>query len=796
MNADLLQGFYLGDLLVEPPQGRITSREGTVHLPPKAIEILLCLADRPGELVTRGTLLEEVWGSNRGSTKALSHAIGEIRHALNDHRSDPKFIETLQKRGYRLLVTPVLADTDTSTIVIGAQTGVTDLGLFEDLKQRGVLETGLAYLIVGWLLIQVADIVFEQLLLPQWAGTFVTVFVIAGFPLAILLSWFLEFRDGRAVVHKLSQADARKRRFSRTYMSVITALGVAAVAVFFYDKSVGLPEAEVAPVDEAEIERFLPPVLENSIAVLPFLNIDGSDTSQIFSDGLGEDVLDRLAKVPGLLVSSRGDSWSLPPSTSSDVVRRRLRVAFFVEGSVRLVDDQLRIVVQLIDSENGFHIMSRSFERELADFMGLQREVTSLIVANLRIVLPEDSQSLIASSGDDTNLDAYVLYRRGVDMLHRPNTGKTLDMAIGFFEQALKVDSEYPAAHAGLCQAFVASYDLGSDSQFIVPAESACSAALAANSKLDIVYTALGDLYLSTGSYEEGQTAYSRALDINAQSVPAMHGLSVIYENQGRLDEAEALLQEAIRLQPGNWRSMNSLGGFLFANGRYDEAADAYRAIASLDPNNWQGLGNLGSALLMTGNFEDAATALQRSIEIEQDRSNLSNLAIIYYYLGRFDESVAIHRESVDLFPESDFAWLNLADSLSFSSESGQAEAAYQKAAELSEKKLAIDPRDSTTLCNAAWATAMSSDTDRAADYMRRAIESAPSNPYVHYYDALLKTKSADYDAALDALSVALVNGYPRVMLVSEPLLADIRDTERFAALITVPKRENDRGVE
>jgi len=796
LNADLLQGFYLGDLLVEPPKGRITSREGTVHLPPQAIEVLLCLASRPGELVTRQTLLEEAWGSNRGSPEALSHAIGEIRHAMSDHRDDPEFIQTLPKRGYRLLVTPVLVGADTSTIVIGAQGGATDLGLFENLKQRGVLETGLAYLIVGWLLIQIADIVFEQLLLPRWTGTFVTVFVIAGFPLAILLSWFLDFRDGRAVVHELSPADARKRRFSRTYISVLAALGVAAVAVFFYDRSIGLPEVE-APVPGAEtIYSALPPVLENSIAVLRFLNIDGSDTTQIFSDGLGEDVLDKLATVPGLFVSSRGDSWSLPQNASSDVVRRRLRVAYFVEGSVRLVDEQLRIVVQLIDSQNGFHIISRSFERELEGFMGLQREVTSLIVANLRIVLPEASQLLIASSGDDASLDAYVLYRRGMDMLHQPNTGKTLDKAIGFFEQALEVDSDYPAAHAGLCQAFVESYDLGSDSLFIVRAESACSVALAANSKLDIVNTALGDLYLHTGRYEEGQAAYNRALDINAQSVPAMHGLSTIYENQRRLDEAEALLQEAIRLQPGNWRSLNSFGGFLFANGRYDEAADAYRMIVSLDPNNWQGLGNLGSALLMTGNFEEAATALQHSIEIEHERSNLSNLAIIYYYLGRFDESVAIHRESVDLFPESDIAWLNLADSLLFSSESGQAEAAYEKAAELSEKKLAIDPRGSMTLCRAAWATAMTGGTDRTADYMRRAIENAPSNPYVHYYDALLKTRSGDYDAALDALSVAIVNGYPRVMLVSEPLLADIRSTGRFSALVTAPMRENDRSEE
>jgi len=241
---------------------------------------------------------------------------------------------------------------------------------------------------------------------------------------------------------------------------------------------------------------------------------------------------------------------------------------------------------------------------------------------------------------------------------------------------------------------------------------------------------------------------------------------------------------------------MNSLGGFLFVNGRYEEAADAYRMIISLDSDNWKGFGNLGSALLMTGNFEEAATALQRSIEIEHDRSNLSNLAIIYYYLGRFDESVAIHRESVELFPESEVVWLNLADSLLFSSESDQADAAYQKAAELSEKKLAINPKSSLTLCLGAWASAMTGNPGRAEEYIRRATESAPANPLVHYYDALLNTKSGNYDAALDALSVALVNGYPSVMLVSEPLLADIRELERFSELVTYPLSEKEGAKE
>ena len=206
MNADLLRGFYLSDLLVEPTKGRVTGHEGSERLASKAVEVLLCLAAQPGELVTREELLEKVWGKDAGSPEALSHAIGEIRHALHDHHDDPEYIQTLPKRGYRLLITPAPAEGDTGTVVLGAKNsiGAHELGLFENLKQRGVLETGLAYLIVGWLLIQIADIVFSQLLLPQWVGTFVTVLVIAGFPIAIALSWFLEFRHGRAVVHELS----------------------------------------------------------------------------------------------------------------------------------------------------------------------------------------------------------------------------------------------------------------------------------------------------------------------------------------------------------------------------------------------------------------------------------------------------------------------------------------------------------------------------------------------------------------------------------------------------------------
>ncbi len=211
MKSDLLQGFYLGDLLVEPLKGLVTGRAGSQHLPPKAVEVLLCLAATPGELVTREFLLDEVWGKDHGSQIALSRAISEIRHALDDHPDDPHYVQTMPKRGYRLVVEPEASASNNATVVPGAKNSVqvADIGLLENLNRRGVLETTIAYMVVGWLLIQIADVVFGQLHFPAWAGTFVTVLVIAGFPIAVVLSWYLEFRDVRAIVHRLSAADSR-----------------------------------------------------------------------------------------------------------------------------------------------------------------------------------------------------------------------------------------------------------------------------------------------------------------------------------------------------------------------------------------------------------------------------------------------------------------------------------------------------------------------------------------------------------------------------------------------------------
>ncbi len=780
MNSELLQGFYLEDFLVEPLKGQVTGGDGAEHLHSKAMEVLLVLASSPGALVTRDAILEEVWGPDQGSQEALNHAVGQIRHALQDHADNPEFIQTLPKRGYRLIIEAQLAESHTASMVIGAKDGL-DIGFLESLNQRGVFETALAYLLLGWLIIQVADIVFDQLMFPPWAGTFVTVLVIAGFPIAILLSWFLDFRDGRAVIQGRLRKDEARKRFSRTYISVIGALAIAAVFVLIYDRNIGLPAATTI---ESEKNVYLPPVLESSIAVLPFLNLDGSEDTQVFSNGLTDDLITSLSRVPGLLVSSRGDAFTLAPNSASQRVRERLRVALYLEGSVQIDGDKLRIIVQMIDSSTGFHVMSRRFDRPRGDFFEIRDQIAELTVANVRVSLPPDTQATRQPATVDPSLDVYVLYRRGVDASHAPTSIESVNAALSWFDAALEIDPEFAAAHAGKCGVFVDAYPEIDDPSYIDLAQASCAMALSLSPNLDVVHTALGDLYRATGRFADAEAAYTEALEINPNSVAAMTGIGTNYMLQNDPDQAEHFFRQAIGLHPGDWSAFNSLGRFLFRSGRYAEAAEEYEKVVALDRFNLFGYSNLGTAYLYAGEFEAAASALDRAIEVNPRSNTYSSHGLMHYYLGNQDQAIASHYKAVELSPNDTLNWLNLGDALWDAGRTDESRRAFEQAEELVEKAVAVNPNNALSLMDLAWISAMLNKPEEAEALINRARELAPDDPFVHYINGLILLRRGNTDAALVELRLAADNGYSLKLMAAEPHLASLRGHPEFDAIV------------
>lgn len=775
MHNELLDGFLLLDSRVEPLTGQVTRGDSSVHLPPKAIEVLLFLAKSPRTLVSRADILGKVWGDENASQVSLNHAISEIRHALGDDLSNPTFLQTVPRRGYRLLVEPVLLSARPEAKTEPRAAIDDDPNFWNELFNRGVVQAGVAYLVVGWVLIQVAEVTFERIGLPTSMATLVIFAVIGGFPIVLVLAWFLEFAEGKITLDRGGRSRSLFATLDRNYVAIVAAYAFAFTGAAVYEVTIGFPPPR-PDVERAEII----PIEPNSLAVLWFLNIDGSERTQIFSDGLSEDVLDRLAAVPGLRVSSRGDSWSLPAHPTSSQIRDRLRVAYYLEGSVRLVGDELRVVVQLIRSDDGTHVVSRGFEKVLDNFMEVQKEITSLAVANLRVALPPETQAEIVSTQDITDVDAYILYRRGKYLLDEPDTLATLQRAAEYFTAALDIDGRYAAAHAGLCMVGVQRYEFTNSAQDIRSAEDACATALSASPQLSMVHTALGALYRRTGRLAEARSAYESALEANEKDASALIGLAGVLARENRVTEADRYYRRAIDLQPGNWNTINQFGNFLFARGRFNDAAEQYRKVVFLDPDNWVTLGNLGSALMMSGDFRNAQSALNSSLEIETNQTFLSNLGIIHYYLGDFERSVEIHQQVVAQSPRSNFSWLNLADALYFSGRVQQADDAYSECVTLSRETLSVNAQDAESLYALAWALAMSGSLAEAREYLDRSIELSPTDYYVHYYDALIKAKSGEDDAALDALENAINLGYPVKMILSEPHLEGLRQHPEF----------------
>lgn len=785
MNESLKEGFRLGELLVEPLRSRVDGRDGSRHLPPKAAEVLLCLAARPNEVVTRNELLNRVWGAGMGSAEALNHAISALRTALDDHSDNPRLIQTVPRRGYRLLVEPSPVGVSDDIARRPAAAASHKVDFLTELKRRGVVETALAYLVVGWLVLQVGDVTFDQLHLPQWLGTFVTILIIAGFPIALVLAWFIEIVGGRAVLDRRDASRKPGNVVSRTYTAILGALGLAALGVFTFDYFVGLPGNEDAAVTPAAGEDIAleTPVDPNGIAILPFLNIDGSEETRIFAEGLAEDLISRLAKVPSLRVSARNDSFSLPPNAGSEEVRRRLRVSYYLEGSVRVLDERLRVVIQLIDAANGFHRLSRSFDRDRLEFFAIQDEIANLTVANLRVALPPETRVVPDAVTENQNLDAYVLYRRGMDALQRPATVDSVSEALGWFERALATDPEYAAAQAGKCAAYVSGFRVVVDPGYIERAEESCAAALARNPGLDVVHTALGDLYRWTGQYPKAQAAYERALAISVNNVEALTGLAAVYHLDHRPELAEEKYRQAVGLQPGNWRTYDELGTFLFRSGRYPEAAENYRKVLSLDAQNLQGYGNLGAALMLSGDFAGAAPAFMRSIEIKPQRDAYSNLGMMYYYLGELDKSIAALEKAAELAPNDHLSWSNLGDALSFTDDSERARAAFRRAEELAESRLSVNPSDVDTLKDLAWIKAMLGELQEARNLVAAAKRIKADDPYVHFISGLVLVKAGETAEAYDDLTAAIQMGFPLEMLSAEPHLKALSGEARFMSL-------------
>jgi len=312
--------------------------------------------------------------------------------------------------------------------------------LFQELKRRNVIRVAIAYLAVAWLILQLSDIVLDNIAAPEWLMQALMFFLAIGFPVAVLFAWAYEMtpegiKREKEVDRSQSITGQTGQKLNRTIIIVL----ITAVAFLLADKF-------ILNVDSPDVS-----VTEKSVAVLPFVAMSRGDDDEYFADGLTEEILNSLTRVPELLVTARTSAFHFK---GQDIpipqIAATLGVAHVVEGSVRRDGDRLRVTAQLIRAADGFHLWSKNYDRETADTFGVQTNIAEEISSALGVVLNDVQLALMREVGI-RDPDAFIALQRGFEAFDNAHgsadQNALLLEANTWFEKALKIEPEISDAH-------------------------------------------------------------------------------------------------------------------------------------------------------------------------------------------------------------------------------------------------------------------------------------------------------------------------------------------------------------
>jgi len=636
----------------------------------------------------------------------------------------------------------------------------------QELRQRSVFRAMVTYAVVAWMLLQVADVTFDRLPIPDGAMTGLIVLVITGFPITLLLAWGYDITVRGVVRHEDTDGGAPKLATAQ-FSALVAGVVLLSVGLMYY-----LSQEHWEPS-------------QRSIAVLPFINTSNEEGTEYFSDGLTEEIQSLIVRLNEFRVVAISSTYQLK-DTVLDVtsVAERLGADVVLQGSVRRYQDQLSVTARLYDGDDGRELWSEKYDRELSDVFAIQEDIARQVARSLHVVLPVSAQQRFERLGT-TNIEAYDLYLRGLDYLRRPTDADVLAIALQQLRQAIALDPEFGKAHAVVCEVHLARYNTAHDAASFGDAEQACQLALQHDSDSSDVHLALGGLYRTSGKYEVALHEYVMALRINPNSAEAYIGLGKTQVALGRNVEAEENLRRAIETDVSYWASFQAMGTFLFQKSRFLEAAEFYQMYVSRADDDAIALNNLGAAFYLAGEFAQAAKAWDSSLEFRPTLHAYSNTGSMYFYLGEFEQAAARYAKAVELVPLDYRMWGNLGDSYFYTDLlKDTARVTYERAITIAEQELEINPLEIDTMSDLAYYYTRVDQVEKSRDLNQAALEAAPDNMYVHYYSALIHASLGETDDALSALERAIELGYQTDLLSLDPGFRGVMAEERFKELI------------
>lgn len=506
-----------------------------------------------------------------------------------------------------------------------------------ELSQRRVLRTLGAYAVAAFVVLQLLDATGDALLIPQWLQTVIASLTIIGFPVTFLLVWLFQLTPDGIRLQRDGLLSRRQASGLFAFMLVVTA-GVGYGLFNFYSaafengngiNSILSRSSAASTADEA------------SIAVLPFADMSPNKDQGFIADGIAEEVLNLLAQIDGLKVAARTSSFALRDGQQNiQEIGRLLNVSKVLEGSVRREGDRIRLTAQLINVADGFHIWSKTYDREITDIFALQDEIAESITNELVASIDDVNKPLLRFGRTDS-LAAWESYQTGRRYWWKRGV-EDLQKAAELFARAIEQDPEFAAAYAGLADSWLLlnSYGNLSREEALDRSQSLIKKSIELDPLSAEGFAALGLARWKLGELDSAESALRRAIKLDGNYIPAQLWLAGLMGEQQRLQEELLVLEPAIKLDPLNELLVINYVGTMVGTGDFEGGLNKALELLQVKPTSIPLLRTLSGLMYKRGRLAESYEYSQQALALSpEDPMALIMAAEVSMLIGNLEQS-------------------------------------------------------------------------------------------------------------------------------------------------------------
>jgi len=556
----------------------------------------------------------------------------------------------------------------------------------KELKRRNVIKSALAYIVVAWVIIQVMSIILPTIEAPAYIMKLILILLVIGFPLWLIFSWVYEITpEGiRKTVSIAPERSITNETSNRLNKIIIGALGVAIILLslnLFRDREGTSAVDNVGVQETTEMTNN-----DKSIAVLAFADMSPEKDQEYFSDGISEEILNLLAKVPDLKVISRTSSFSYK-GKDQDVkkIGEELHVAHVLEGSVRKSGNTFRITTQLINTQSGVHVWSETYDHDMEDIFEIQDRIAAVVTNQLKVTLLNEE----IFKTKTVQPEAYDLFLQAVQA-GRSGTEESVLQSENLIKRSIEIDSTYAPAWAFYSNIIRRgnAFAIRAIEDEVRESIGAAKKAITLDSSLAFAYSSLSESYRRGWNFVESSKAMKKALKLTPQNAGIILAAVREAEDLGKTDYAISLAKKALRIDPLNYSGYFRLASLYSDKGEYDKAEQALsKYLFMYEDNRWShnflaqiylGQGKIDKALeeiekdtdpfwslyiksmiVQASDDQERADRLMDKFVNDWGHDSWPNIAHVYAFRNEKDQAFDWLEQSYEVRDPSLFSWLS-----------------------------------------------------------------------------------------------------------------------------------------